>query len=70
VKKNHLLPAKIGKSYFLSSEEAFMCKLVQQAFNCPDTVTPHRSHVKRFVLKKKFNAPVGFMEKLAHHAYA
>ena len=47
-----------------------MCKLVQQAFNCPDTVTPHRSHVKRFVLKKKFNAPVGFMEKLAHHAYA
>ena len=34
-KKNHMHPAKIGKSYFLSSEEAFVCRLVQQACNCP-----------------------------------
>jgi len=59
VKKNHMHPAKQGKSYFLSSDEAFVWSLVQQACNCPDTVTPHRSHANRFALRKKFNAPVG-----------
>jgi len=60
VKENHMLPAKQGKSYFLSSDEAFVWNLVQQACNYPDTVTPHRdSLANKFVLKKKFNAPVG-----------
>ena len=59
VKKNHMLPAKQGKSYFLPSEEAFVWRLVQEVCNCPDIVTPHRSHSNRVVLKKKFNAPVG-----------
>ena len=63
VKKNHMLPAKMGKSYFLSSEEAFVWSLVQQACNCPDTVVLHRSRANRFVLKKNFNAPVGIHGK-------
>ena len=63
VKKNHMLPAKQGKSFFLSSEEAFLWRLVQQACNCPDTVKPHRSDANRYVLKKKFNAPVGIHGK-------
>ena len=70
VKKNHMLPAKKEKSYFFPSEEAFVWRLVQEVCNCPDIVTPHRSHANRVVLKKKFNAPWGFMEELAHHAYA
>ena len=63
VKKNHMLPAKQGKSYFLPSEEAFVWRLVRQACHSPDTVTPHRSRASRFVLKKKFNAPVGIHGK-------
>ena len=63
VKKNHMLPAKQGKSYFLPSEEAFVWSLVQQACHCPNTVTPHRSCANRFVLKKKFSAPVGIHGK-------
>ena len=63
VKKNHMLPAKQGKSYFLSSEESSVWRLLQQACNCPDTVTQHRSDANRYVLKKKFNAPVGIHGK-------
>jgi len=63
VKENHILPTKQGKSYFLSSEEAFVWSLVQQACHCPDTVTPHRSHANRFVLQKTFKAPVGIHGK-------
>jgi len=63
VKKNHMLPVKQGKSYFLSSEEASVWRLVQEACNYPDTVTPHRSDVNRYVLKKNFNAPVGIHGK-------
>ena len=65
VKKNHMLPVKQGKSYFLSSEEASVWRLVQEACNCPDTVKPHRYDVNRYVLKKKFNAPVGIHGKTA-----
>ena len=65
VKKNHMLPVKQGKSYFLSPEEAYVWRLVQEACNCPDTVTPHRSHMNRYVLKKNFNAPVGINGKTA-----
>ena len=65
VKKNHMLPVKQGKSYFLSSEEASVWRLVQEACNCPDTVTPHRCDVNRYVLKKRFNAPVGIHGKTA-----
>ena len=63
VKKNHMLPVKQGKSYFLSSEEASVWRLVQEACNCPDAVTPHRSDVNKYVLKKRFNAPVGINGK-------
>ena len=63
VRKNHLLPVKQGKSYFLSSQELSVWGLVQEACNCPDTVTPHRSDVNRYVLKKRFNAPVGIHGK-------
>ena len=63
VKKNHMLPVKKGKSYFLSSEEASVWRLVQEACNFPDAVTPHRSDVNRYVLKKNFNAPVGINGK-------
>ena len=63
VKKNHMLPVKQGKSYFLSSEEAYVWRLVQEACNCPDSVTPHRSDVNRYVLKKRFNASVGIHGK-------
>ena len=63
VKKNHILPVKQGKSYFLSSEEFTVWRLVQEACNRPDTVTPHRSDVNRYVLKKRFNAPVGIHGK-------
>jgi len=64
VKKNHMLPAaKQGKSHFISSEEAFVWRSVQEVCNCPDFVTPHRSHANRVVLKKKFNAPVGIHGK-------
>ena len=63
VKKNHMLPAKQGKSYFLSPEESSVWRLVQEACNCPDTVTPHRSDVNRYVLKKRFNTPVGINGK-------
>ena len=63
VKKNHMLPAKQGKSYFLPSEEAFVWRLVRQACHSPNTVTPHRSCANRFVLKKKFSAPVGIHGK-------
>ena len=65
VKENHMLPVKQGKSYFLSSEEASVWRLVQEACNCPDTVKPHRSDVNRYVLKKRFNAPVGIHGKTA-----
>ena len=65
VKKNHMLPVKQGKSYFLSSEEAPVWRLVQEACNCPDTVTPHLSDANRYVLKKRFNAPVGIHGKTA-----
>ena len=63
VKENHMLPVKQGKSYFLSSKEASVWRLVQEACNCPDTVTPHRSDVNKYVLKKNFNAPVGINGK-------
>ena len=59
VKTNHMLPVKQGKSYFLSPEEASVWRLIEEACNCPDSVTPHRSDVNRYVLKKRFNAPVG-----------
>ena len=59
VKKNHIPPVKQGKSYFLSSEEASVWRLVQEACNCPDTVTPHHSDANRYVLKRRFNARVG-----------
>ena len=64
VKKNHMLPVKQGKSYFLSPEEAYVWRLVQEACNCPDTVTPQSSNVNRYVLKKRFNAPLGIHGKL------
>jgi len=63
VKKNHMLPVKQGKSYFLSSEESLVWKLVQEACSCPDTVTPHRSDVNRYVLKKNCDATVGIHGK-------
>jgi len=63
VKKNHMLPVKQRKSYFLSSEEASVWRLVQEACNYPDAVTPHRSDVNRYVLKKRFNAPLGINGK-------
>ena len=63
VKENHLHPVKQGKSYFLSSEEASVWRFVQEACDCPDTVTPHRSNVNRYVLKKRFNTPVGIHGK-------
>jgi len=63
VKKNHMLPVTLGKSYFLPSEESSVWRLVQVACNCPDVVTPHRSDVNRYVLKKNFNAPVGIHGK-------
>lgn len=63
VKENHMLPVKQGKSYFLSSEEASVWRLVQEACKCPDIVTPHRSDMNRYVLKKNFNAPVGINGK-------
>jgi len=63
VKKYHMLPVKQRKSYFLSSEETSVWRLVQEACNCPDTVTPHRSDVNRYVLKKNFNATVGIYGK-------
>ena len=53
VKKNHMPPVKQGKSYFLSSEEASVWRLVQEACNCPDTVKSYRSVVNRYVLKKE-----------------
>ena len=65
VKKNHMLPVKQGKSYFLSPEEFTVWRLVLEACNCPDTVTPHFSDVNRYVLKKRFNAPVGIYGKTA-----
>jgi len=70
VKKYHMLPVKQRKSYFLSSEEASVWRLVQEACNCPDAVTPHRSDVNRYVLKKNFNAPLGIHGKLDRLAYA
>ena len=63
VKKYHMLPVKQRKSYFLSSEETSVWRLVQEACNCPDTVTPHRSDVNRYVLKKNFNVTVGIHGK-------
>ena len=63
VKKNHMLPAKQGKSYFLSPEESTVWRLVQETCNCPDTVTPHRYDGNRSVLKKNFNALVGINGK-------
>ena len=63
LKTNHMLPVKQGKSSFLSSEEASVWRLVQEACSCPDTVTPHRSDANRYVLKKKFNATVGIHGK-------
>ena len=63
VKKNHVLPVKQGKSYFLSSQESTVWTLVLEVYNCPDTVTPHRSDVNRYVLKKRFNTPVGIHGK-------
>jgi len=63
VKKYHMLPVKQRKSYFLSSEEASVWRLVQEVCNCPDTVTPHRSDVNRYVLKKNFNVTVGIHGK-------
>ena len=65
VKENHMLPVKKGKSYFLSSEETSVWRLVQETCNCPDAVTRHRSNVNRYVLKKRFNAPVGIHGKTA-----
>lgn len=59
IKKNHMLPAKQGKSYFLSSEETSVWRLIQETCNSPDILTPHCSDANRYVLKKKFNAPVG-----------
>ena len=52
VKKNHMLPVKQGKSCLLSSEEASAWRLVQEACNCPDTVTPRRSDVNRYMPPK------------------
>ena len=63
IKENHMLPGKRGKSYFLSYEEASVWRLVQEACNCPDAVMPHRSNVNRYVLQKRFNAPVGIHGK-------
>ena len=63
MKENYMLPVKQGKSYFLLPEEASVWRLVQEACNCPDTVTPHRSDMNRYVLKKNFNAPVGIHGK-------
>ena len=65
VKENHMPPLKQGKSYFLLCEEASVWRFVQEACDCPDTVTPHRSNVNRYVLKKRFNVPVGIHGKTA-----
>jgi len=58
-----MLPVKQGKSYFLSPEEASVWRLIQEACDFPDTVTPHRSDANRYVLKKRFNATVGIHGK-------
>ena len=63
LKENHMLPVKQGKSYFLSPEELSVWRLVQEACNCPHTVKTHRSDANRYVLKKRFNAPVGIHGK-------
>ena len=65
IKKNHIFPVKQGKSYFLSSEEASIWKLVEEACNRPDSVKQHRSGVNKYVLKKKFSAPAGIHGKTA-----
>ena len=63
IKKNHMSPTKQGKSYFLSSEETFVWRLIQVTCNFPDISMSHRSDANRHVLKKKFNVPVGIHGK-------
>ena len=60
--KNHIFPAKQGKSYFLCSEET-VWRLIKEACNSPEMITRHNVDEKRYVLKKKFNAPVGIHGK-------
>ena len=62
IKKNHIFPAKQGKSYFLHSEET-VWRLIQKTCNSPEIITQHNVDEKRYVLKKKFNVPVGIHGK-------
>ena len=59
IKDNHMLPAKQGKSFFLSTDESTVWGIVQEVFNSPDFVTAHNSNANREVLKKTFNSPKG-----------
>ena len=60
IRDNHMLPtAKHGKSFFTSTDESNVWKLVQETFKSPDLVVPHSSNVNRYILKKKFNVPTG-----------
>ena len=63
VRKKHMLPAKQGNSYFTSSEELAVWRLIQETCNFPDVVTPHSHNKERYVLKKRFNAQVGIHGK-------
>lgn len=60
--ENHMLPPNQGKSYFLCAEQT-VWSLIKEAFNDPDVLIQHRLNNKRYVLKKKFSAPIGIHGK-------
>ena len=59
IRTNHMYPREQGKSYFLSTCDTTVWKMVEETFLNPDVTTPHRSDENRIVLQKKFSSPVG-----------
>ena len=59
IRANHMYPGEQGKSFFLSTCDTTVWKMVEETSLNPDFTTPHRSDGNRIVLRKKFSWPVG-----------
>ena len=57
--KRHVLPVKLGKSYFLSRDVTYISNIIAQTISNPDQLLPHRDDVKKEIYKKVFPMQIG-----------